>query len=145
MELVPVKSKKGRRKSASMFPALPVNINLQEKLSDMTKQGQSIYKDIYRRAKVLRSSPFEGMLLKATWPGPEPIAPEILNEIVRHSIPAFKYGSSVSLYFYNAVCLMYYVLWRIIMFLSQTQKTIRTTWRCTSCGRRWQRRIGAWW
>jgi hypothetical protein len=106
MDLVPVKSKKGKRKSSSSFPSLPVNINLQEKLSDITKQSQSIYKDIYRRAKVLRSSPFEGMLLKATWPGTEPIAPEILNEIVRHSIPAFKYGSSVSFcdkqYDYNA-------------------------------------------
>lgn len=97
MDLVPVKSKKGKRKSSSSFPGLPVNLNIQEKLSDITKQSQSIYKDMYRRAKVLRSSPFEGMLLKATWPGTEPISPEILNEIVRHSIPAFKYGSSVSL------------------------------------------------
>ncbi len=57
-----------------------------------------MYKDVYRRAKVLRSSPFEGMLLKATWPSADPVSPDILNEIVRHSIPAFKYGSSVSLF-----------------------------------------------
>jgi hypothetical protein len=36
------------------------------------------------------------MLLKATWPGNEVVSPEILNDIIRHSIPAFKYGSSVS-------------------------------------------------
>jgi hypothetical protein len=35
------------------------------------------------------------MLLKATWPGNEPVSQEILVEIIKHSIPAFKYSQSV--------------------------------------------------
>jgi hypothetical protein len=46
--------------------------------------------------QVLRSSAFEGMLLKATWPGNSPVPPEILGEIIKYSIPAFKFSSSVS-------------------------------------------------
>lgn len=46
----------------------------------------------------MRSSAFEGMLLKATWPGNEPVPQDILTEIIKHSIPAFKYSQSVSLF-----------------------------------------------
>lgn len=53
--------------------------------------------------QVLRSSAFEGMLLKATWPGNEPVPQEILVEIIKHSIPAFKYSQSV--FFYHNISL----------------------------------------
>ena len=46
----------------------------------MAKQGQSLYSNVYRKAKVLRSSAFEGMLLKATWPDDEPVPAEILGD-----------------------------------------------------------------
>lgn len=105
MQLIPwldTKNKKGAAKS-----------NWREKLELLAKQGQSAYKEVYRRAKVvdifrdqlsinyfllfqvLRSSAFEGMLLKATWPGDSPVPQEILAEIVKHSVPSFKYGRSV--------------------------------------------------
>lgn len=67
---------------------------VKEKLEVFAKQGQTAYKDVYRRAKVLRSSAFEGMLLRATWPGDEPVPRDLLDEIIKHSIPAFKYGRS---------------------------------------------------
>mmetsp|Transcript_21590 Transcript_21590/g.21731 ORF Transcript_21590/g.21731 Transcript_21590/m.21731 type:complete len:493 (-) Transcript_21590:143-1621(-) len=63
-----------------------------ERLEGIAKTGQSAYKDVYRRAKVLRSSAFEGMLLRATWPGDDPIPQDLLDEIIKYSIPAFKYG-----------------------------------------------------
>ena len=56
--------------------------NVREKLEDLAKHGQSLYSNIYRRAKVLRSSAFEGMLLKATWPDDEPVPGEILEEVI---------------------------------------------------------------
>ena len=83
-----VSKRKNQKKGGGL--KLP-NLNLKENLDTITKT--SLFKDVYRRAKVLRSSPFEAMLLKATWPTNEPIAPELLNEIIKHSIPAFKYGS----------------------------------------------------
>ncbi len=69
---------------------------LHDKLKKLTKQGKSVLNDVYRRAKVLRSSAFEAMLLKATWPSNEPVQPEILGEIIKYSIPAFKFSSAVS-------------------------------------------------
>lgn len=57
------------------------------------KQGQILSKEAFRRAKVVRSSAFESMLLKATWPNNDPVQPEILNEIIKYSIPAFKFSS----------------------------------------------------
>ena len=41
------------------------------------------------------------MLLKATWPDDEPIPQHLLDEIIKYSIPAFKYSRAVSLYYYN--------------------------------------------
>ncbi len=32
------------------------------------------------------------MLLKATWPGNEPVSTEMLTQIIKYSIPAFKYS-----------------------------------------------------
>lgn len=49
----------------------------------------------YTVSQVLRSSAFEGMLLKATWPGNEAVPQSLLDEIIKHSIPAFKYGRAV--------------------------------------------------
>ena len=69
--------------------------SIKEKLEQIAKTGSSAYKDIYRRAKVMRSSAFEGILLKATWPGNDPVPPELLTEIIKYSIPAFKYSRSV--------------------------------------------------
>ena len=51
----------------------------------------------------MRSSAFEGMILKATWPGNEAIPNEILTEIIRHSIPAFKYSQSVIIFLYYSL------------------------------------------
>ena len=65
---------------------------LREKLEELAKQSHTVYKDAYRRAKVLRSSAFEAMLLRATWPGDDAVPQDLLDEIVKHSIPAFKYG-----------------------------------------------------
>ena len=36
------------------------------------------------------------MLLKATWPSNDPVQPDILGEIIKYSIPAFKYTGTVS-------------------------------------------------
>jgi len=69
---------------------------VKDKLEELAKQGQSLSKEVYRRAKVLRSSAFEGILLKATWPGDDPVTQELLEEIIKHSIPAFKYARSNS-------------------------------------------------
>lgn len=68
--------------------------SLRERLEQLAKHGQSAYKEVYRRAKVLRSSAFEGILLKATWPGDQPVPPDLLTEIIKYSIPAFKYSRS---------------------------------------------------
>eukprot|EP01039_Chlorochromonas_danica_P000517 gene515-556_t len=68
--------------------------SLKERLEQLAKQGHTAYNEVYRRAKVLRSSAFEGILLKATWPGNDPVPPELLTEIVKYSIPAFKYSRS---------------------------------------------------
>lgn len=102
--------KKGSKKTASKYGSSRKNSvltqygrgkakkgpGLRDKLEKIAKQGQSIYKDVYRRAKVLQSSAFEAMLLKATWPSNDPVQPEILGEIVKYSIPAFKFASTVS-------------------------------------------------
>lgn len=45
--------------------------------------------------QVMRSSGFEGMLLKATWPGDDPVPHDILGEIIKYSIPAFKFTGVV--------------------------------------------------
>lgn len=70
-------------------------LSLKERLEALANQGQNVYKSAYRQVKTMRSSAFESMLLKATWPSDDPVPNEILNEIIRHSIPAFKYGRSV--------------------------------------------------
>ena len=56
------------------------NLELKEKFDVMKELGQNAYKEGYRRAKVLRSSAFEGLLLKATWPGNKEVPQDILNE-----------------------------------------------------------------
>jgi hypothetical protein len=45
----------------------------------------------------MKSSPFEGILLKATWPDDNPVPSEIVKDLVKYSIPAFKYTYHVSL------------------------------------------------
>ena len=44
--------KKSKRGGGIQFPSINLNLNLKEKFDDLTKQGQSVYKDVYRRAKV---------------------------------------------------------------------------------------------
>lgn len=44
----------------------------------------------------MKSSAFEGILLKATWPGNEAVPPELLSEIIKYSIPAYKYAKADS-------------------------------------------------
>lgn len=118
MQIIPWMDNKGKRGGT----------NWKERLEQIAKQGQAAYKEVYRRAKVdtflkiafisslkivlitsksqvLRSSAFEGILLKATWPGDAPVPQEILTEIVKHSIPSFKYGRSVRSYFLS-FCVM---------------------------------------
>ncbi len=80
---------------------------IKDRLEGIAKTGQAAYKDLYRKAKVLKSSAFEGILLKATWPGNEPVPSELLSEIVKYSIPSFKYARSVSSDF--ALHLIYFV------------------------------------
>ena len=117
------KNSKGKSKKMQIIPWMDSKgkkggINWKERLEHIAKQGQAAYKEVYRRAKVrrcllttslqdsfsfllekvLRSSAFEGILLKATWPGDAPVPQEILTEIVKHSIPSFKYGRSVRRY-----------------------------------------------
>eukprot|EP01041_Mallomonas_annulata_P002976 gene2976-5837_t len=90
------KSSKSRRMELVPWSNEPKGPTWRERLEEITKQGQNAYKDVYRRAKVLRSSAFEGMLLKATWPDDEPIHQQLLDEIIKYSIPAFKYGRTSS-------------------------------------------------
>jgi hypothetical protein len=87
------KGKGGKKGKMQMSFTIP-NFDLKEKFESISKLGQTAYKEGYRRAKVLRSSAFEGLLLKATWPGNKEVPQDILTEIIKHSIPAFKYGRS---------------------------------------------------
>ena len=48
LEVVPVREKRSAAKPVTSF----LNVNLQDKLTDFAKQGQAIYNDVYRRAKV---------------------------------------------------------------------------------------------
>jgi len=93
MDLVPYNSKSNHKQKKG-------GVSFRERLERLAKsslkQGQILSKEAFRRAKVVRSSAFEGMLLKATWPSNDPVQPEILNEIVKYSIPAFKFSSSNS-------------------------------------------------
>ena len=53
--LISTTDKRGKKKSKRggiQFPTINLNLNLKEKFDDLTKQGQSVYKDVYRRAKV---------------------------------------------------------------------------------------------
>ena len=68
--------------------------SIMERMEELQKQSTAAYQTAYRRAKVLRSSAFEGMLLKATWPDNNPVPQQLLDEIIKYSIPAFKYGRS---------------------------------------------------
>lgn len=89
------KKGKGKRKGQGLAALTGSIGNIKEALEGIAKKGQLAYKDVYRRAKILKSSAFEGMLLRATWPGNDPVPQEILTEIIKHSIPAFKYSQSV--------------------------------------------------
>jgi hypothetical protein len=66
--------------------------SVKDRLESLAKSGKSIANDVLRRAKVLRSSPFEALILKATWPDDMPVRYDLLEELVQHSIPAFKYA-----------------------------------------------------
>jgi hypothetical protein len=92
MQMVPWGNAKGKGKGKK---GPGIALGLREKFEELAKTGQSAYKDVYRRAKVMKSSAFEGMLLRATWPGNDAVPQELLDEIIKHSIPAFKYGKSV--------------------------------------------------
>ncbi len=92
------------------------SVSLRNRIESLAKQGQTVYKDIFRRAnvgffslsmwqwsmicdlpsKVVRSSSFEAMLLKATWPSDAEVPSETITQIVKHSIPAFKYSRHVN-------------------------------------------------
>ena len=53
--LISTTDKRGKKKAKRggiQFPSINLNLNLKEKFDDLTKQGQSVYKDVYRRAKV---------------------------------------------------------------------------------------------
>ena len=66
--------------------------SIKERMGDFASKSNVVYQNAYRKAKVLKSSAFEGMLLKATWPADEPVPQQLLDEIIKYSIPAFKYG-----------------------------------------------------
>jgi hypothetical protein len=46
--------------------------------------------------QVMKSSSFEGILLKATWPSNDPVPAQLLTEIIKYSIPAFKFSRQVT-------------------------------------------------
>lgn len=58
----------------------------------------------YLQYQVLKSSAFEGMLLRATWPNSQPVQPDILGELIKYSIPAFEYNAEVSVYICVRAC-----------------------------------------
>ena len=62
-QLIPWGNGKGGSKSKAAGLLAGLVSQSREKLEEITKQGQSAYKDVYRRAKVMRSSAFEGMNL----------------------------------------------------------------------------------
>jgi hypothetical protein len=66
--------------------------SIRDRLESLAKSSQTIANDVFRRAKVLKSSPFEALILKATWPDNNPVSPVLLEELVKYSIPAFKYA-----------------------------------------------------
>ena len=47
---------------------------------ELKSQSAEVYNSAYRRAKVMRSSAFEGMLLKATWPADTPVPQQLLGK-----------------------------------------------------------------
>ncbi len=52
LDLVPAKrGKPSKKASGFQLPAIP-NLNIREKFDDLAKSSQSVYKDVYRRAKV---------------------------------------------------------------------------------------------
>jgi hypothetical protein len=65
--------------------------SIRDRLETLAKTSQLVASNVIRRAKVLKSSPFEGLILKATWPNNLPVPKDMVEELIRHSIPAFKY------------------------------------------------------
>ena len=64
--------------------------SLSSHLETFATQGRDTFKSLIRSAKMLKSSAFESLLLKATWPEDVPVPPIALQQILHESIPAFE-------------------------------------------------------
>jgi hypothetical protein len=69
---------------------IPVSKSITSHLETFATQGKDAFKSIIRSAKVLKSSAFEALLLKATWPEDVPVPKLALRQILHDSIPAFE-------------------------------------------------------
>lgn len=77
-----------REQGLSFNPS--VGKSLTSHLESFAAQGKDTLKSIMRSAKMLKSSAFESLLLKATWPEDTPVPQEALHQILHESIPAFE-------------------------------------------------------
>jgi hypothetical protein len=69
----------------------PVTKTISSHLETFASQGKDAFKSLIRSAKVLKSSAFESLLLKATWPEDVPVPQIALKQILQDSIPAFEH------------------------------------------------------
>jgi hypothetical protein len=68
----------------------PISKTISSYLESFATQGKDTFKSIVRSAKVIKSSTFEALLLKATWPEDVPVPKIALHQIIHESIPAFE-------------------------------------------------------
>lgn len=68
----------------------PMGKSFASHIESLASQGKETIKSIIRSAKVLKSSAFESLLLKATWPEDVPVPQLALQQILYESIPAFE-------------------------------------------------------
>lgn len=68
----------------------PIGRTISNYLETLATQGKEAFKSVIRSAKVLKSSAFEALLLKATWPEDVPVPELALQQILEESIPAFE-------------------------------------------------------
>ena len=59
-------------------------------LESFASQGKDVLKSLFRTAKMMRSSSFEALLLKATWPDDNPVSEIALYQIFQELVPYFE-------------------------------------------------------
>ena len=70
--------------------SVPISATIASQLEAVAAQGKDVFKSVVRSAKVLKSSAFEALLLKATWPDDAPVPRRALHQIIYESISAFE-------------------------------------------------------